>query len=389
MVQRREQQGSVSVGDITLCLCGDVMTGRGIDQVLPHPCAPALYEPYVKDARRYVELAEAVNGPMLKPVPFPYVWGDALEVLERLAPDVRLINLETSVSADGDPWPGKGIHYRMHPANIPCITAAGIDCCSLANNHVLDWGYRGLAQTLTALEEARIGHAGAGLNLSEARAPAVVEVPGKGRVVILAFGTASSGIPDAWAAAPRRAGVNLMHDLTPTSVDRVRDAVQAFKRPGDLVVASIHWGGNWGYDIPCEHRDFARGLIDVAGVDLVHGHSCHHVQGLEVHRGRLILYGCGDFLNDYEGIAGYEAYRPDLSLMYFASLSPADGRLTRMRMVPFRVRRFRANSAFPSEAAWLRDTLNRRGGASAPQVELDEAGVLRIGGRLSDRPPAG
>lgn len=78
---------------ITLFLCGDVMTGRGIDQVLPHPNDPILYEPYMNSAMGYVDLAEMMNGPLARPVDFSYVWGDALEELARVSPDVRIINL--------------------------------------------------------------------------------------------------------------------------------------------------------------------------------------------------------------------------------------------------------------------------------------------------------
>ena len=79
-----------------------------------------------------------------------------------------------------DHWVGKGIHYRMHPQNVPCLSAAQIDCCVLANNHVLDWGYAGLAETLRTLHKSNLSTAGAGRCSEQARAPAVLEVPGKG-----------------------------------------------------------------------------------------------------------------------------------------------------------------------------------------------------------------
>ncbi|MCH8930675.1 MAG: CapA family protein [Proteobacteria bacterium] len=131
-------------------MCGDVMTGRGIDQVLPRPSDPRLYESYVKNATEYVALAQTVSGPFPKRVDFSYPWGDALEELERVMPDLRIINLETAITKSDDFWQRKGINYRMHPKNVPCLKAARIDCCSIANNHVLDWGYAGLAETLAA-----------------------------------------------------------------------------------------------------------------------------------------------------------------------------------------------------------------------------------------------
>ena len=134
-----------------LFLCGDVMTGRGIDQALPHPVHPNLYEPYVRDAREYVALSEKANGPIPRPLSFEYIWGDALRELERAEVDLRIANLETAVTSAETPWPEKGIHYRMHPQNIGCLTAAQISACALANNHVLDWGYDGLSETLKTL----------------------------------------------------------------------------------------------------------------------------------------------------------------------------------------------------------------------------------------------
>lgn len=348
------------MGDaITLFLCGDVMTGRGIDQALPHSCPPHLYEPYVRDARDYIALAEEVNGPFPRPMGFEAIWGDALAELERVAPDVRLINLETSITTREDWWPDKGIHYRMHPGNIPCLTAARIDCCALANNHVLDWGYGGLAETLATLRGAGIATAGAGAGLDEARAPAVLELPGKGRVLVFSLGTESSGIPPEWAAGPDRAGVDLLEELSPATARRLGERVRAVERPGDIVVASIHWGSNWGYRVPHEQQEFARALIDEAGVDVVHGHSSHHPRGIEIHRERPILYGCGDFLNDYEGISGYEQFRGDLTLMYFATLEPGSGRLRSFRMTPMQVRHFRENRVSRHDAEWLCAILRR------------------------------
>jgi poly-gamma-glutamate capsule biosynthesis protein CapA/YwtB (metallophosphatase superfamily) len=119
---------------VRMFLCGDVMTGRGIDQILPFPGDPAIYEPYLRNAKDYVRLAEERNGVIPKPLNFSYVWGDALFQLDRADSDVRLINLETSVTESREYWRGKQVQYKMNPENIPCITAAKIDCCSLANN---------------------------------------------------------------------------------------------------------------------------------------------------------------------------------------------------------------------------------------------------------------
>ena len=145
---------------MTMFLCGDVMTGRGVDQILPHPGDPQLRESYVREATGYVALAEAASGPVPRPVGPAWPWGDALAVLGDLAPDVRLINLETSITRNGDFAPGKQVHYRMNPANIGCLTVAQPDVCALANNHVLDFGRGGLAETLDTLAGAGLPAAG-------------------------------------------------------------------------------------------------------------------------------------------------------------------------------------------------------------------------------------
>ncbi|HEX7080447.1 MAG TPA: CapA family protein [Gammaproteobacteria bacterium] len=360
-----------------LFLCGDVMTGRGIDQVLPHPSDPRLHEPYVRDARTYVELAERANGAIPRPASFAYIWGAALADLARVAPDARIVNLETSVTRSGAYWPGKGIHYRMHPANVGCLTAAGIDCCVLANNHVLDWGFDGLVETLDVLRGAGIRTAGAGRNLGEAQAPASIEL-GAGRVLVFACGAATSGIPSAWAATESAPGVRLLSDLSRAAARRLSRYIEPLKAAGDVVVVSVHWGGNWGYAIPEDERIFAHELIDGGCVDVVHGHSAHHAKGIEVYRGKLILYGCGDFLTDYEGITGHERYRGDLSLMYFVTLDASSGRLQRCEITPLKMLRFSLQRAADADAAWLAAMLTREGEALGTSASLSADGRLML-----------
>src|SRR4030067_889342 len=176
--QKVENKQSRISNLITVFMCGDVMTGRGIDQVLPHPSNPLIYEPYMKSAKGYIELAEMANGPIPQSVDFSYIWGDALEEFERLAPDLRMINLETSITRSEDYWKSKEIHYRMNPENIPCISAAKIDYCALANNHVLDWGYSGLTETLETLKKVSVNSSGAGKNIEEAETTACMDVGG-------------------------------------------------------------------------------------------------------------------------------------------------------------------------------------------------------------------
>jgi poly-gamma-glutamate synthesis protein (capsule biosynthesis protein) len=376
----RPQRGGnrMNDNDLRLFLCGDVMLGRGVDQIQRHRSAPRLYEPYVTSALDYVALAERASGAIPRGVPADYVWGDALAEFARERPAARIINLETAVTTAEDAWPGKGIHYRMHPGNVDVLTAAGIDCCVLANNHVLDWGRAGLLETLDALHRAGIRTAGAGRDADQAAQPAIIEVGEKARVLVFAFATLDCGTERDWEATSARAGVALLPELSQQAVATIAARVRAARRPGDVVIASIHWGGNWGYAIAPSQRSFAHALIDAAQVDVVHGHSSHHAKGIEVHRGRLILYGCGDFINDYEGIGGHEEFRADVGLMYFPTIDAASGELARLTLAPTRVRRFRVGRAGADDAKWIATTLDRECRRYGIRVDAKGGEVLRV-----------
>jgi poly-gamma-glutamate synthesis protein (capsule biosynthesis protein) len=360
-----------------LFLCGDVMLGRGIDQALPRPCSPILHESYVHSALDYVLLAEEANGAIPRPVASSYVWGAALEELNRTQPDVRIINLETAITHSEDFEP-KGINYRMSPENADCLTAAAIDCCVLANNHILDWGREGLFDTLTTLERLKIESTGAGHNLDEAGAPAVLQIAGKGRVLVFSFAAVTSGTPRSWAATRDAPGVNLLPDLSEATAIRICDQIAHHRKPHDVIVTSIHWGPNWGYDIPEEQRQFAHELIRRADISIIHGHSSHHAKGIEIYRNRLILYGCGDFLNDYEGIQGYEDYRGDLALMYFADIDRTSRDLAAIEIFPLQVYKFSLVRSSDSDIDWVWQTLDRESRRFGTRVAAVSPGRLAL-----------
>jgi poly-gamma-glutamate synthesis protein (capsule biosynthesis protein) len=343
---------------IRLCLAGDIMLGRGIDQILGRPCHPQLHEAYIQSALDYVDLAERESRVIPRGVSCRYVWGDAGAVLANMQPTATVANLETAITDDGEPQP-KGINYRMSCSNAAGLRDLGAACFALANNHVLDWGAQGLNDTLRTLSGLSVPFAGAGPNLRAAAAPAVLPLPTGRRLLVFAMACRDSGVPAAWAAKAKKAGVHVLESLDASSIERVARLIAAEKRPGDLAVVSIHWGDNWGYEAPPSHRGFARVLVSTAGADIVHGHSSHHPKAWEINNGKLILYGCGDLINDYEGISGYEAYRGTLSALYFADVDEVDGRLAVLTVVPFRIERFRLHRADESDARWLSDTLNR------------------------------
>lgn len=353
---------------VRICLVGDVMLGRGVDQMLPYQVDPVLYEANVTDARFYLDLILRASGPLPENRPVDYVWGDAKAILAETKPDLKIINLETSITSSGSPWPGKMYCLRMHPGNVEVIKSAGIDCCSLANNHVMDWGYAGLSETLNTLQSAGIKTCGAGFDQNGAESPAILNIPGTtGRVLVFAAVSPSAFLPRGWAARGSKPGVHYFDDDQPAlELPRLAWLIQRHKKPGDLVIMSLHWGGNFGFDLGEAHQEFARALIDNAQVDIVYGHSAHHIKGVEVYKGKLIAYGCADFITDFEGMSleglGSELkeFRHDLSFMYIVDIRMEDGHLEGLTLYPMCDKHIQMRRVSEDiDRRWLFDTMKR------------------------------
>ncbi|MFP4164527.1 MAG: CapA family protein [Chitinispirillaceae bacterium] len=358
-------------------LTGDVMCGRGIDQIMPYHNPPLLYEPWIRDAREYIHIAEEVHGAIPRHVGFDYIWGESLKEMEKRKPHVRIINLETSITISNSYWPAKGINYRMHPVNTPILKSAQIDCCALANNHVLDWDRPGLEETLQSLHNEGIRYAGAGKSKSEAFAPAVLNTE-HGRVLFFSVGFGSSGVPSQWAATEKQSGVAFFREPSDAVLEEMQQLVRRYRKEDDVVLFSLHWGDNWDYSVYPEEQRFAHGLIDVAGVDVVHGHSSHHLKGIEVHNDRLILYGCGDLINDYEGIGGNEMFRGDLSALYFASINSRNGTLAGLEVVPFTMEKFSLRKVEEEDMITMNEIFNREGRKLGTAAELKDTDSLLL-----------
>jgi len=226
------------------------------------------------------------------------VWGDVLPHLAQA--DLRIANLECALSTHPHQWSRtwKMFHFRADPSAVKALQAARIDACSLANNHTLDYGERGLLDTLHTLKAAGIRYAGAGANAREAAQPTLLEVQGTNpcRVALIAF---TDNEPD-FAAQSGRPGTNFMEvSLDQNSLARVSSAIgQARAMGADVVVFSNHWGGNFIERPSPGFRDFARRVIEL-GADVYYGHSAHICQGIEFHQGKPILYDTGNFIDDY------------------------------------------------------------------------------------------
>jgi poly-gamma-glutamate capsule biosynthesis protein CapA/YwtB (metallophosphatase superfamily) len=246
---------------ITLALTGDVMLGRGVNETL-RTASPE--EP----------------------------WGDVLPLLG--SADLRIINLECAITEHKRPWSRtpKVFHFRADPLAVEVLRAAPVDACSLANNHTLDFEERGLLDTLSHLDTAGIRYAGGGRNLKEAARPVLLE---RG-VALVAF---TDNEPP-FAARPDKPGTNYLPvSLEPEVLRRVEEAVGAARESGaKTVVFSNHWGPNMVQRPRESFRRFARAIVD-RGADVYYGHSAHVFQGVEVYRGKPILYDTGDFIDDY------------------------------------------------------------------------------------------
>ncbi|MEO3934469.1 CapA family protein [Micrococcaceae bacterium Sec7.4] len=237
-----------------------------------------------------VMLGRLVNE-RLRRVSADYPWGDTGSVLRQA--DLTIANLECVLAAGGDPEAGKVFHFRSDPKNVASLRSAGIGMVSLANNHVLDYGAGAFREMLPALDAAGILHAGAGLDREAAHRPAVRRVSGTA-VGLIAF---TDNQPD-WEAGR---GPGVFYVPVMDGDRRVADLMALVRRTKarvQLLIVSTHWGPNWGSGAPSEHRELARALIE-AGADVVYGHSPHVFRGVELYRGRPIIYSAGDFVDDY------------------------------------------------------------------------------------------
>jgi len=283
--------------------------------------------------------------------------------------DGLFLNLECCVSDRGDPRPSRTYQFRADPDwVVPALKAVDATWASLANNHVLDFGPVALSDTREHLDDAGVAHAGAGPDRTAALAPSVVTA-GTLRVGVVAF----TDRAPSYAAGPERPGTAFarLDPGDPVTRKRVGGALAAVRDADpDLVVASLHWGPNWEIRPADTQRAFARWLVD-RGVDLVHGHSAHVIQGIECYRGRPICYDCGDFVDDY-------LFRDDRhnkrSCLF--ELRVVDGKPAAMFLHPVQIYDESVHPAGDAEAAWLREKLSRRSAAFGTTVERDGRGLV-------------
>jgi poly-gamma-glutamate synthesis protein (capsule biosynthesis protein) len=347
-------------------LLGDVMTGRAIDSILLSPSDPYTPHPGSRTIDEMIADAERKNGPIPRRVDAAYIWGDARATLAAMEPSVIIANLETAITRSSE-RESKRINYRMNPANIDVLKALPINCCSLANNHTLDWGRQGLIDTLDVLDMAGIARTGAGRSYEEAWKPTHVSSVGEGRVMVSGMAHGSSGIGPLWAAGPSTPGIALLGRDLNQEIKRLAALVRAHKAARDTAVASIHAGPNWAFQVAPGYVQFAKALIDIAGFDVVHGHSSHHLAPLGFHHRHPILFGCGDFINAHEGRDHPPMYNHTCVAAY--CLETTD--LSRVEIKPFQIKKFRLGPVGTADGARLTQILRQCSAPFRSQFKLD------------------
>ncbi|NUB89783.1 CapA family protein [Haloterrigena sp. SYSU A121-1] len=324
------------------------------------------------------------------------VWGNVRERLRDL--DALVINLECVLSTRGSEWrrTHRPFHFRADPDwAVPALERAGVDVCALANNHVLDYEEVALRDTLEHLDEAGIARTGAGETIDEALDPAVVTVDGdegdETDGLELAVVSFTDNTPEyaadeespgtAWidvSESRRDSSSRIQSDDTvddERTRERVREALsRARETDPDLLVASLHWGPNMVTEPPDSFRAFGRWLVE-EGVDVIHGHSAHVFQGIEVYDGAPIVYDAGDFVDDY---AVDDELRNDRGFLFELAVTE-DGTPTELRLRPTEIDGCAVHEASPDAAAWARDRMRELSAPFGTAFDRDgEALVLAL-----------
>lgn len=255
------------------------------------------------------------------------LWGGVKSVLRN--PDITLINQEFTITKTDEKWGKKAFYFRSPPRVLAYLKGLGVDYVSLANNHMLDFSEPGLVDTLKNLGRTKIKFAGAGMNRTEAEKPAWLEAKGA-KIAILSV---TDNMP-AWSAGANKPGTFYL-PVNETSRGYLVQKIRKLRQQGaDFVVVSWHWGGNWVDRPSSAFKSMARGLID-GGADLIHGHSAHVFQGIEIYKGKPIFHNMGDLINDYIVKKGF---RNDLGMVAQVEMGLTSKKVQAIRLFPTQVK---------------------------------------------------
>lgn len=265
---------------------------------------------------------------------FKYPWGNILPILKQ--DGVNIINLETTLTISKKRYP-KAFNFKADPDKVNALVEANIHLASIANNHIFDYAVEGMMETVQILDQSRIIHTGAGSNLDEAKKPAII-LHNNLRIGVI-------GCTDnepSWQANkyPGTFYVKV------GNLQSLKETIQSSRKQVDILILSIHWGPNMVEKPDRKQIQFAHKLIEL-GVDIIHGHSAHIFQGIEIYKGKLILYDTGDFVDDYAVDA---VLRNDKSFLYECEIS--DKKITALNLIPVIIRDMQVNLAEGQDKSW-------------------------------------
>jgi poly-gamma-glutamate synthesis protein (capsule biosynthesis protein) len=258
--------------------------------------------------------------PFLNQYGADYPFREVMPFLKR--GDIVVGNLESPISVRGTAVENKKFTLRAGGIAARAVKDAGIRVVTLANNHMMDFGPLALQDTLAALTDNDILFTGAGMDLGDARSPAMVKI--KGRTI--AFLAYSLTFPLEFFASPNRPGT------APGYADFVKADIEKVRASADLVVVSFHWGAELMISAKDYQIELGRQAIDW-GADLVLGHHPHVLQDVELYHGRLIAYSLGNF------VFGSESNRTNWSMILLATFK--GNTLVNVEAVPIDVNNYR------------------------------------------------
>lgn len=288
-------------------LTGDVMIGRSVDPVISR------------------------EG-------YSYVWGNMLPLLH--STDMNIVNLETTLTRSEKKVP-KVFNFKAAPDKVKTLTEAHITFVNLANNHIFDYSEEGLVETLHVLRDADIQFAGAGMNREEAERPCFIKKNNL-RVGILGFTDNEPG----WSADLSKSGINYIDISSKNSRQKVLEAILGIRVKTDVVVVSMHWGPNMREEPPDYFIAFAHDMVEM-GADIIHGHSAHIFQGIEVYHNKLVLYDTGDFVDDY---VVHQVLKNNHSFLFRVEVTRKG--IERLKLIPVLISNYQVNQATGKSYEW-------------------------------------
>jgi poly-gamma-glutamate capsule biosynthesis protein CapA/YwtB (metallophosphatase superfamily) len=292
-----------------------------------------------------VMIGRLVND-SIKEKGYRYLWGTVLPRLQ--SNNINVVNLETTLTHSSKALP-KVFNYKSDPGHVQALVEANINIVNLANNHSKDFDNEGLIETIDTLDQASIKHVGAGKNKVQAQTPVIIEKHG----IKIGIIGATDNEPT-WAANQKTPGINY---FTPSAIDNLLNDISELKKQVNLAIISLHWGPNMREQPSSDFIEAAHKMID-AGADIIHGHSAHIFQGIEIYKNKVIMYDTGDFIDDY---AIDPILRNNHSFLFVVHANKDS--LQKISLIPTLIHNMQVNLAPQENAEW---SINRLKQLSAP-----------------------